>query len=219
MEHLLRKTWPSIPRSWFPKIFANTFFGKQDFRKTESWACCFFANCSWKINYSESEIQIPHDSAVVVHTFCTFTGQWRQAPEVFVGQRRLACLAEEVESWVGQKPFHLTNSQNQKTLFKWCRDISGHEISQHILTKKKIMFIPIPWVNFLWKGVLGVKNVLGFAARAPKVSPNKRKLFWRARAARPGLHSPPRTPFKGNLILCWTGHFKPDCGHNIWIEI
>ena len=49
-----------IPRSWFPKIFANTFFGKQDFRKTESWTCCFFANCSWKINYSESEIQIPH---------------------------------------------------------------------------------------------------------------------------------------------------------------
>ena len=49
-----------IPRSWFPKIFANTFFGKQDFRKTESWTCCFFANRSWKINYSESEIQIPH---------------------------------------------------------------------------------------------------------------------------------------------------------------
>ena len=123
-----------IPRSWFPKIFANTFLGKQDFRKKESWTCCFFANCSWKINYSESEIQIPHDSAVVVHTFCTFTGQWRQAPEVFVGQRRLACLAEEVEGWVGQKPFHLTSSQ--KTLFKWCRDISGHEISQHILAKK-----------------------------------------------------------------------------------
>ena len=48
-----------IPRSWFPKIFANTFLGKQDFRKKESWTCCFFANCSWK-NYSESEIQIPH---------------------------------------------------------------------------------------------------------------------------------------------------------------
>ena len=31
----------------------------QDFRKKESWTCCFFANCSWK-NYSESEIQIPH---------------------------------------------------------------------------------------------------------------------------------------------------------------
>ena len=50
-------------------------------------------------------------------------------------------------------------------------------------------------------------------------SPNKSSFGAHARAARPGLHSPPRTPFKGNLILCWTGHFKPDCGHNIWIEI